>query len=308
MKKLIVNADDLGASPAVNRAIMAGAAAGRVTAVSLMVNMPFAEEAAAEIRARCPGLSVALHFCLTSGPAVLPPRSISRLVDDRGCFKHGFLGLWRELASKQSGAEFLAQAKAEFVAQLERMDRFAEKHSLRFDHLDSHQHIHVLPGLLDMLTREADRRGLVLRIPRERFSNCDRVVRRLASWLPGGVVKKMILDRHLRRAEQRVGYFGILDTGKVGLDAFRVIARAIRNDRSVREVFELNIHPSLSENEVAEASRDAKDNASGFSQADLAFYRSPWREREFELVTGEEFSGILAENGITLASFADVTT
>jgi len=301
MKKLIINADDLGVSPGVNRAILHGAAQGVITAASLMVNMPYAEEAAAQIAATCPNLSLALHFCLTGGPAILPPTEIPALVDAKGRFKLGFMGLWRGLTSKETAADFLAQATAELYAQLERMEHFATQYSLRFDHLDSHQHVHVLPGLLELLASEAEKRQLVLRIPREPFGDCQRVMRRFASWFPGGLARKVILDRHLRRVVQQVGYFGILDTGQVGLAAFREIVRVIRQDKSDHEIFEMNIHPALNEPAMC-----VNDQPAYLSQADAAFQRSPWRKKEYELLTSPEFLTLLAENDIALATFAEV--
>jgi len=310
MKKLIVNADDLGLSPGVNLAILHGVAQGGITAASLMVNMPFAEDAAAKVGASYPDLSVALHFCLTSGQAVLPQQTIPALVDDRGFFKSGFLGLWRGLVSRKTRTDILAQALAEFDAQMQRMERLAAQYSLRFDHLDSHQHIHVLPGLLELFEREAEKQRLILRIPHEHFGDCRRVWRCFASWFPGGLAKKAILDNHLRRSrrdrpvirvEQPVGYFGILDTGQVGLAAFREIVRIIRDDRSGYEIFELNIHPACYRDEYQKEQQDGKIS---YSRDDAAFQRSPWRRREWELVISPEFNKLLAENGIALTSFA----
>ena len=306
MKQLIINADDLGLSPAVNSAIVRGAEQGVITAASLMVNMPFAEDAAAQVKATCPNLSLALHFCLTSGQAVLSPEKIPALVDEKGRFKLGFLGLWRALTPKTTKTHVLAQVIAELCAQLKRMETLAAKYSLCFDHLDSHQHIHVMPWLMQLFRQEAEERRITLRIPHENFGDYRRVLRRFASWFPGGLARKTILDYHLRRAErlfgdfgeQQIGYFGILDTGQVGLAAFREIVRIIRNDLSGREIFELNIHPALYD--------DAP--LPHLSPADIAFQRSPQRQREYELVNSPEFAILLAENGIELASFAAAVT
>ena len=320
MKKLIVNADDLGLSPGVNCAILRGVAQGGITAASLMVNMPFAEDAAAKVGASCPDLSVALHFCLTSGQAVLPQQAIPALVDSGGYFKSGFLGLWRGLTSRKTRDDILAQASEEFNSQMLRMERLADKYSLRFDHLDSHQHIHVLPGLLELFEREAKKRRLILRIPREPFGGFRRVLQRFASWFPGGLARKALLDYNLRRSRrdrhvfrdggthtnQQVGYFGILDTGQVGHAAFREMVRAILVDRSGCEIFELNIHPAIDENKQPEENRRYGDKHPLSSKADSAFQRSPWRKWESELVNSPEFHKLLAENGIELVSFATV--
>jgi predicted glycoside hydrolase/deacetylase ChbG (UPF0249 family) len=65
MKYLIVNGDDLGLSPGINRGIIEAHRSGILTSASLMVDMPWAEQAAAEARG-LPELSVGLHACLTS--------------------------------------------------------------------------------------------------------------------------------------------------------------------------------------------------------------------------------------------------
>lgn len=64
MKKLIVNADDLGASHGINRAVFECHHRGIVTSSSLMVDMPGAAEAA-ELAQSSPNLSIGLHTVLT---------------------------------------------------------------------------------------------------------------------------------------------------------------------------------------------------------------------------------------------------
>src|SRR6266850_4277832 len=61
---LIVNADDFGQSPGVNRGIVTAHEQGIVTSASLMVRWPAAAEAAAYGRTHA-GLSVGLHVDLS---------------------------------------------------------------------------------------------------------------------------------------------------------------------------------------------------------------------------------------------------
>ena len=60
MKWLIVNGDDFGASPGINRGIIAAHRCGILTSTSLIVNVPWSEEAVRLSRA-VPALSVGLH-------------------------------------------------------------------------------------------------------------------------------------------------------------------------------------------------------------------------------------------------------
>ena len=70
MNKLIVTADDFGFSPSVNGAVIEAHKNGILTASSLMVNMPFAEQAVEQVSNEVPKLGLGLHICLTSGKPV----------------------------------------------------------------------------------------------------------------------------------------------------------------------------------------------------------------------------------------------
>jgi len=288
MYRVILNADDLGYSPAVNRAILHAASAGTVTAASLMVNMPFAEEAIKAVWESCPNLSLGLHFCLTSGRAVAPVEKVPLLIDSEGCFRHGFLGLWRLLCSRRKN-EALEQIQAEFLAQLDRMEQFACVYRLRFDHLDSHQHIHAFAEVFDILEGEARKRNLALRVPRECLGPGKRIWQRFFTWFPSGLLKKGILDSHLRKRTQAVGYYGILDTGKMDLPALSRIFEALKPGK----VYEINIHPS----EEPLAQEDS-------SPGDREFHRSPWRQREYAALLDPALKTMIEQKGIQLIGFS----
>jgi chitin disaccharide deacetylase len=66
MKQLIVNADDFGMAPGVNRAILEAHRTGIVTSTSLLANGAAFDEAAAAARAT-PTLAVGVHLNLTQG-------------------------------------------------------------------------------------------------------------------------------------------------------------------------------------------------------------------------------------------------
>ena len=68
---LIVTADDFGLHEAVNEAVEKAHRDGVLTAASLMVGAPAANDAIARAR-RMPILRVGLHIVLADGPAVLP--------------------------------------------------------------------------------------------------------------------------------------------------------------------------------------------------------------------------------------------
>jgi len=295
--KIIINADDLGFSPKVNAAILRCAELGTITAASVMVNMPFAESALQQVKERTPHLSLALHFTLTSGKPVSPPQEVSLLVDSNGLFHLGFPDLWRILASKKR-SELLTQIQTELSAQLHLMDQLAEKYQVCFDHLDSHQHVHALSGIWELLWREAEQRSLPLRVPRERWGDFKRWSCRCWAWLPGGLLKQTILNRCLRKMPQQIGYFGILETGRMDTSALSAIFQSVAlNSRF--DVYEINTHPSM-------LSEMDEQGELCCSEADKQFHASLWREKEFQTLNGSDVLQRLQQSGLTLTGFAEV--
>jgi predicted glycoside hydrolase/deacetylase ChbG (UPF0249 family) len=137
MSGLIINADDLGYSPAVNRAIVDMFEAGLVTSASLLVNQPASEEGAALARSR-PRLSVGVHLNLSRGWPILPAGQVPSLVDEEGRFWESAIFFRRAV---------LGQVKwYEAAAELEAQVRWALDHGLHLDNLDSHVHFHSLPA------------------------------------------------------------------------------------------------------------------------------------------------------------------
>lgn len=158
MRKLIVNADDFGLTRGINKGIARGFRLGIVTSASAMVNMPCWDHAA-ELAKRLPGLSVGLHFNLTLGCPVTPPRSVPTLVDAQGRF-HGDL--------KQLATADPLDITRELYNQYNRLCRSGIAPS----HVDGHQGIHALDNILAVLLDFAARLGLPLRLAphaRERY-------------------------------------------------------------------------------------------------------------------------------------------
>src|SRR5262245_62938066 len=85
LKQLIVNADDLGLTPAVNRGVVRAFQDGIVTSASLLVTGSAFEDAVALARQN-PELDVGLHLALVEERAVLGPDVLPTLVDETGRF------------------------------------------------------------------------------------------------------------------------------------------------------------------------------------------------------------------------------
>ena len=157
---LIITADDFGMHEAVNEAVSQASRAGVLTAASLMVGAPAAEDAVRRAR-ELPRLRVGLHLVLADGCAVLPRQQIPDLVDENGRFGNGmWLDGVRYFASPSLRRQLEAEIRAQFAA-------FART-GLVLDHVNAHKHFHLHPTLLQMILRVGREFGMTaVRVPRE---------------------------------------------------------------------------------------------------------------------------------------------
>ena len=150
LKRLIVNADDLGRTPGINTGIFEAHERGLVTSATLMVGFPSAEEAAGTWL-RTPGIGVGLHVALTGGRPLSAAGDVPSLVDEEGRFPAKPEGL-----SRARSDEVMAEVEAQ-------LERFRVLTGRLPTHLDSHHHSHRLPVVRDALVSLAKRYGLPVR-------------------------------------------------------------------------------------------------------------------------------------------------
>jgi predicted glycoside hydrolase/deacetylase ChbG (UPF0249 family) len=150
LKRLIVNADDLGRTSGINRGVFEAHRRGIVTSASLMVNHAAAAEAAALAKDHA-NLGIGLHLALTGGPAALAPALIPSLVGGDGILPAKPEGLAGAQAS-----EVLAEARAQ-------LKRFRSIVGREPTHIDTHHHAHRLPMVLEAVVTLAWETGLPVR-------------------------------------------------------------------------------------------------------------------------------------------------
>ena len=158
MRKLIINADDFGRHLSVNRAIIQGHTSGCITSASLMPS-GCAFQDAIEKAANFPSLGVGVHFTLIGEKTVLPPEQVPSLVNCDGRLHKEY----PEFISRFfQGRIKLNEVRAELTAQMEKV----VSNGIAVAHIDSHQHLHVLPGIINIVLDIAAKYKIkALRIP-----------------------------------------------------------------------------------------------------------------------------------------------
>ena len=159
LKQIIVNADDFGRHVLINRAVERSVTDGVLRSATIMPGGAAFDDAA-ELAARSPKLGVGIHLTLVNGNPVLPPAEIPSLVTEAGIFVDDHTAFAVRLLR---GAVNLDEVRAELGAQLRRV----EAAGIHPTHADSHQHMHVLPGVIDIVLDLCRAAGIpAMRAPR----------------------------------------------------------------------------------------------------------------------------------------------
>jgi predicted glycoside hydrolase/deacetylase ChbG (UPF0249 family) len=166
-RRVVINADDLGFAPGVNRGIIEAFEAGTLSSASMMVNTPAFPEASALVRDRARLLGVGLHFNLLTGS---PLSVVPTLCDPRTglFFPLGTLAQ-RTFAGRVSPDDVRRECDAQLAA--------LRAEGIAITHLDSHRHTHALPGVLPAVLASARGAGVrVVRRPLDAVTPSEPVV------------------------------------------------------------------------------------------------------------------------------------
>lgn len=138
MRRLIVNADDLGLHEGINAGVAHAHHEGIVTSVSLCTNGAAFDDAVRRLR-EAPRLGVGIHLTVVGGER--PLESDLPTLAPSGRLPHTFAHLFRRLAlGRVRREELLREMKAQVARAMDA--------GLAVTHLDSHQHVHLHPSVL----------------------------------------------------------------------------------------------------------------------------------------------------------------
>lgn len=279
---VVVNADDLGLHPAVQRAVEAGAAAGVITSASLLANGPYLRQAVELAEA----VDLGVHLNLLRGRPLSPPDELPGLVDGGGCFLGSYLRLWRR---RCRGGLPLEAVEREWRRQVERVLELG----VRPGHLDSEKHLHAWPELMPLAVRLARDYGIGwVRRPWEP----------VAWWRwDAGALRARLLALWCRRARaDGVGFpravWGIADQGpRLSAGRFAAFVRRLGlESEPTPPVVEIACHPGLPRSGDPEL------------PADYGPLRVPglWRAESESLLSGA-WPEVLAELGARLTTYRE---
>jgi predicted glycoside hydrolase/deacetylase ChbG (UPF0249 family) len=147
--RLIVNADDFGLTPGINRAIGELHAAGVLTSATLMANGPAFDDAIAVAR-KHPTLAVGCHIVLTDGVPLAAPQHIPTLLGpDRKSLRPSLADFSQAMLR---GRIKSSEIELEALLQIHKL----QQSGIRITHLDTHKHTHIFPLVCERLLALAE--------------------------------------------------------------------------------------------------------------------------------------------------------
>ena len=241
--RLIVNADDFGLTPGVNRAVAELYLAGALTSTTLMSGGAAFADAVALAHAN-PGLGVGCHVVFTDGLPCSRPETIPTLLGpDRHAFRPSLNAF---LAAAITGRIRRDDLKREAIAQIQTLQHAGVK----VTHLDTHKHTHILPQVAGPLLEAALETGVrAMRNPFEggwslRLGHTRTL--RLLSVAGSRLLRRSFLHQPAIRSgavRTTAGTIGISATGRLDETALRPILAAL----PAHGTWELVCHPGYND-------------------------------------------------------------
>jgi hopanoid biosynthesis associated protein HpnK len=285
--RLIVNADDFGLTPGVNRAIVEAHQRGIVTSATLMANSRAFDDAVS-LALRNPTLAIGCHVVLIDGSPLLPADEIPTLVADHDRFRDSFSYF---AAGALRGRIDADDIERETTTQIRKI----QNAGLTVSHIDTHKHTHMFPKVLRPLLRAAAAcgvRGVRNPFGPVKLVGLAQLMRRPKLWTRYSQIR--ILNRLRRGFQHEVegagmrstdGTLGILATGELDSAMFRAIVSGLPEG-----TWEFVCHP-------------------GYNDADLDQVRTRLRasrKLELEVLTSADARAAVESRGIELISYREL--
>lgn len=269
-KLIIVHADDLGETHAVNAAAIKSLEAGSVSSASMMVPCPWFPEMADYAKSH-PNVDFGLHLTVTSERvyyrwgSVAPADRVPSLLDADGYFDHD----WEHNQHINP-----KEVEIELRAQIER----ALAMGVRPTHLDSHQYRLIMYGkeLFDVTLRVAHDYKLPVFVNKDWFAGYPYLQESLG---PDDIVLDHTVTMEPEVAPEKWDdfYISALKDLKPG-------------------VTEFVIHPGFDDEELRAATRER------------ATWGAAWRQRDFDFFNSNQFRQILAQENIKLTTWRELSS
>ena len=267
VKKIILNADDLGFSKGVNDAILKANTEGYLSHASLMANTAYFDHAISEIIPNCPLLKVGVHVNLTCAAALLSENILSI----NGELKNTFVTLLFRRKTKR----VLEDLEKEIELQILKI----KNAGVNISHIDGHEHVHIIPSINKIVRKLAKKHNIQrVREINENIFESYQFNGRTASF--ANVIKLFLLKflSLFNENSGEVGFYSMLNTCEInGKNLFPFL----QNSKTY-ETVEVMVHPAI-------LGLDSAEYFKSLDERFVKFLKDDHRKSEYYLCFDERF-------------------
>ena len=239
MKKIIINCDDFGATKKTNLAITEALKKNKASSASILSNGKYFNHAISQIKKHTKNNFFGIHLNLTEGKSLCKSKN-NLLTDNQYNFKNKpeFFFLANHLSIKK---KLKKSIYLEFKEQILNI----KKRGIKISHFDSHQHIHHVPFINEIIKKLAKEFKIKkISYINEKFIVSNFFKNFIFKFFSNNYLKFLLIKIYQKKItyfKSSDYFFGILNSGKIDINELFKYIDSIDNNKTI----ELCIHPSF---------------------------------------------------------------
>ncbi|MBI3399430.1 MAG: ChbG/HpnK family deacetylase [Deltaproteobacteria bacterium] len=262
---LIVHADDFGLCEEITEGIIKAYRKGILTSTSVVVNGSYFEEGVDFLKDS--GIDAGIHLTFVGGEKPVSGY-IDGLVDEKGLFLKSYGDVIRRLISGSFDKKALQKELYGQIGILK--DKIGE-----ISHIDSHQHLHLLPPIRSVMIDAATEFKIKwIRTPHSRFSGISGIGLNIL----GLLLRRKLKKHHLSFADNFIGFE---ERGHLNKERLLALLKNLKGG-----ITELMVHP-------------------GYDASFRYDWQYSWKD-ELDALVSDSAKDELKKSGIILTNFSEM--
>ncbi len=285
MKKILLyHVDDFGRTNKINSSIYETIKKGNTNSISVMVGQA-GDDSASQIIKEFKNINVRLHVNLTDGKSITKYNNIT---NKDNFFKFSFINLFFA-PLKTNFKDKKKSVEKEIIAQIK---HYKSKYNIEDLKIDGHQHVHLIPWILDLIIDVSKREFKVkeIRIVNESFffAKLSDFLRKfyIINFVKFLLLKflSLLARSKLKKAEipYKYKFMGVLYSGYMNIQSIENYIKILKKN-NIKKPIEILMHPNVS---------DISENKEFLSESMHEYYLLNERKEEFNLIVSEKLKKI----------------
>ncbi|MFX0135773.1 MAG: carbohydrate deacetylase [Candidatus Hodarchaeota archaeon] len=244
MSRVIFHADDFGLTKGVNNGIIKAHREGVIKSSSIIPSGT-AFEHAIRLAHENPTLDLGVHLTLVEEKCLSDPQLIPSLVNSNGVFRKNFKKFIKDFFL---GKIMLKEIEIELEAQIKK----CLNSGLTISHIDSHQHLHVLPGVLHRVYCLADKYKVPFvrtQIGLDKYFQWSKLAKlKRYNYLYGLQLMSFFSRSLILQKSGRLGSikcYGFISSGQMCMETITKIFN------TQEDLYEIMLHPGIADDDTA---------------------------------------------------------